>query len=279
MALAVEQLRYAEQFSGAVGTVVFPLRQYEYEPSQGYRVADRPAIGLNYAVDMAGQDPWAKDVGIESVRFMLTGDTPAARDAQFESIVNGCRNGGLGSLYTIDSLGARRWAYAKLDSRPGYSSRTSMWGQTAVTLRFRRYSDWQSVNPVTGTIVASASPTDFVLTNTGNAPVEWMAFRFRSNSAAGFNAPLLTNLTNAWSIGSTRVAAATTHEVRIDTERMTVEWSTDDGGTYADDYASRTIGAKQAAFMRLEVGANAMRLTSGGTPSMNLDYVFSPAYH
>lgn len=276
--VATLQVRYAEKFVAGGTTVTFPLARYEYEPTQAYRVADKPIIGADYPYDSAGAAPWAKEVGIEAIRFLLHGSDPEALAAQYDTLVAGLRNGGRGALWTVDAAGDRRWCRAKLDGRPGYFSGVSKWGYTPVTLRFRRYSDWFAESEQTDVNDITVDGT-LVINNPGNAPVDFMVIVLQPLSAGGFDNPRITNLENGYVTGTLRTSSATTERFRIDTERYLAEWSTDSGVNYAADYGNLYRGALQVGFMRLEPGDNTLSLTNTGSPNYRLSLTFSPAYH
>lgn len=277
--MVANQLRYAEKFTGEGGTVTFPLAGYEYTPEQDFRLADRPIVGADYPYDFAGVHPWAKDVGIEPIRFLLARDTPANLTAQYDALLAGLRNAGQGQLWTVDAEGDRRWAWAKLASRPGYMSAVEAWQHTPVTVRMRRYSDWFAEEQVLVSHDATASPDTWDVTNPGNAPVEAMTILLQPLAAAGFTAPTIENQENGYVTGSLRTSSATTQRFRIDTERYQAQWSTNSGVDYADDYGNLFRGPKQVGFMRLEPGVNTLRLTSGGTPNWRITVNFYPAFH
>lgn len=275
--VATQQLRYAESFNG----LAFPLKGYEYQPEQGFRVTDKPVIGGDYSWDHMAFAPWTKQPGIEPVRFLVAGGTPAALDTIVDGLVAQCINSGLGTLQTTDAAGNKRWCYAKVDERPGSLKSTEMWGYTAMTLHFRRYSNWKDLNPTAGTVVVSVNNQIIPIINAGNAPVEDILFRFRSSGVSGFNRPLLTNLTNGYAIGSLRTAADANSEVRIETGRYYIAWSTNDGVTLVPDYTQVQIGTQQVAFFRLEANTtNQVRYSHlSGIPSLSLEYSFFAEYH
>lgn len=277
--VATMQLRYAEKFVGAsTGTVTFPLARYEYEPQQAYRVAEKPIVGANYPYDSAGLAPWAKEAGIEAVRFLLHGSDPEAVAASYDAMLAAIRNAGQGELWTVDAGGDRRWCRAKLDSRPAYFSGVAKWGYTPVTLRFRRYSEWfaESEQSDVNDITVDGS---FVVNNPGNAPVDFMTILLTPLSAGGFDNPIITNLANGYATGTLRASGATTQRFRINTERYLAEWSTDSGVTYSADYGNLYRGALQVGFMRLEPGDNTLTAVNTGSPNYRLTITFSPAFH
>lgn len=276
--VATQQLRYAFKFTGEGGEVVFPLAQFEYEPAQDFRSADMPLVGADYAFDFAGVHPWAKAVGVESVRFLLAGSPAQALQDQYDSMLTILMNAGMGQLWTTDPGGDERWADAKLASRPTITSVTNRWGYSPVSCRFRRYSDWQGPI-VTGSQVVNTTPQLVALPNDGTARQRRFTFRLRSNSATGFNRPQMEHMGNGLVLGSTRVASTALQEIKIDGERSLVDWSTDDGLTYVSDWASVVLGPKQVDFMRLEPGVNTLRFTNTGTPNFTFEWSYCPAYH
>lgn len=277
---------YLEKFTGNVGTFTFPLTNYEYTPDQSYRVAEARAVGADFAHDFAGRSAWAKDVGIESVRFLIVGRNgiPLIGDGindVYNDAVYKCRAGGLGQLWRIEASHlpeTRQWCWAKLDSRPGFSSKSSMPGMTAVTMRFRRYSDWygEFTAPISHTFTASGQT--WVIPQSGNAPIKNAILRFRANTAGGINHPLLTNTTNGYAIGSNRVGATINDDWKVDAGRYSSQWSTNDGASYADDYANIVLGATQVGFFQIEPGSNTLLFTSAGTPNLLLEITATDAY-
>jgi len=273
-------IRYLEKLTSEDGLLsyTFPVDDYEHEAEQRYREASEAIIGADYAHDFGGVQPWAKDVGNEAVRFTIWGTSEADAETQFDTCAGTLRRIGRGKLYALASDGSRRWAWAKLAARPSYSARVDDFYNVAVALRFRRYSDWFASAATTGTQAVAATPATFTVNNPGNAPVLAAVFRLRSSGATGFTNPSLTNLTNGYSIASTRDAVSANSELRIDAGAARVQWSDDDGASYADDYALATLGATQAGVMRLEPGDNTMRYTDGGTPNLSIEWSFYAAY-
>jgi len=276
----VGAIRYLEKFVSADGltSYTFPADDYEHEAEQGYREASAAVVGADYAHDFAGAAPWPKGVADEAVRFTIWGSSEADAEDQFDECASTLRKIGRGKLYALASDGSRRWAWAKLAGRPTYSTRVDDMFNIPVAVRFRRFSDWLGEDLETGSQAIAATPTQFSISNPGNAPVYAAVFRLRSNGAAGFTNPSLTNLTNGYSVSSTRDAANGNSELKIDAGAARVLWSTDDGANYADDYALATLGALQVGLMRLEPGSNVMGYTDGATPNLSLEWSFYPAY-
>lgn len=204
-------VRYAEKFESADGvtSVTFPGDDYEYQPEQGYRRGDAPVVGADYAVDFAAGSAWAKEPALESVRFILWGASAADADTQFDTLVQKCRNIGLGKLYQLDAAGVRRWCWAKLRGRPAYVVRSEQFWNIPVVLSFVRYSDWFAASATTGSRTITTTPDTFTINNPGNAAARFIVFRFRANGASGFTNPNLTNLTNGYASRCVKTNAGT----------------------------------------------------------------------
>lgn len=273
--------RHLEKFESADGVVsqAFPTDDYEYQPEQGFRRSEAAAVGADYAVDFAGGAPWPKAVGEEAVRFTIWGASAADADAQFDACVASLRSIGLGRLFVVDTVSDRRWCWAKLLARPSYQVDVNGYFNVPVTLRFARYSDWFAATPETGSVVIASSPHSFTITNPGNAPAHFVVFRLRANAAAGFTNPSLVNLTNGYSVASSRDAVSVDSELKVDSERIEVLWSDTNGAIYADDYALVTLGPTQVGLMQLEPGDNAMRYSDGASPNLDLEWSFYAPFH
>jgi hypothetical protein len=279
--MTLAAVRYLEKFESVDGLTAyaFPVDDYEYEPTQGFRRAEAAVVGADYAVDFLGAAPWPKAVGEEAVRFTIWGASAADADAQFDACVATLRQIGLGRLYQVDAATARRWCWAKLLARPSYLVDVNGYFNVPVTLRFARYSDWFASTPTAASVTITTTPYPFTITNPGNAPARFVVFRLRANAAGGFTNPSLTNFTNGYSVASSRDAVSADSELELDGERMAVRWSDTNGAVYADDYALVTLGPTQAGLMQLEPGPNAMQYADGATPNLDLEWTFYAPYH
>lgn len=271
---------YLEKFENTAGTIsyTFPLDDLEYTAEQAYRAATAELAGADYAHDFAGSAPWVKGTGSESLSFTIWGSSASAAVTEFDAMVGKLRQIGRGKLFALLPDGSRRWAWAKLTGRPSYVEQPLSFYNVPVNVRFERFSDWYATTATTGTQAITASPTTLTITNAGNAPVRSIVFRLRANGAGGFDAPMLSNLTNGYSIASSRTAAGADDEIRIDSGAVRVEYSTTNGASYEDDYDSATLGATQIGLFRLEPGANSIRYTGTGTPALSLEWSFNAAY-
>ncbi len=273
--------RYLEKFENSAGTVTVTFDGQEYEAQQAYRVAEAQVAGADYSHDFAGSAPWAKDVGIEAIRGELFGASAADVDTAFDSLVSKCRSVGRGKLYMVDGSGTRRWAWAKLTGRPSYSVHAESFFTLAYSMTFRRYSDWYATTATTGSQLIDTASEAVTINNPGNAPVLNAVFRLRSNSATGAVDPTMTNTNtnNGYAWTTTRDLLAANAEIRVDCGASKVEYSSDDGATYADDYALFSIGEKQVGFMRLDPGDNAIVMSvASGTPNYSLEWSFYAPY-
>jgi hypothetical protein len=277
--MSLPALRYLEKFESANGLVscVFPGDDYEYEPEQGYRRTDAGVLG-DYAHDFLGGSPWLKEPGSEAVRFTIWGSSAGNVDSTYDSLVGECREIGLGKLFLLDSAGTRRWCWAKLGERPTYEVGIDQYFHAPVSLRFVRYSDWLSTSLQTGSVDLDATPKTFSITNPGNARVRGAA-ALLFTIAGTFTNPILKNVTLDQQVASSRDGSAAAHVLKVDCERESVEWSTDTGASYADDYANVTLPATQVALLELAPGENDFEYTDGGAPAGTLNYQFYPAWH
>lgn len=265
--------------------LTFGIAEFQWTSSQELIVPNTAVLGADYPHDYLGARSPIKSFGIEDMSFLFLETDPAAVDTDVDNLLSMCVQIGLGKLWLTDKNGVKRWAYARLANQmPVVKWQAGDIFTKAITgLRFRRQSDWLAATPTTGTIVLSSTPQTFTLTNAGNATVKGAAglkFTFRSNSSSGFTHPQLENLTQSEQINSSRDATSVNSALEMDCERESVRYSTDDGATYANDYANVTLPAAQVSLMTLAPGVNNMKYTnSGGAPNCNLDYTFYPAYH
>ena len=279
---AVDYPRYLEKFENDGGTVsqVFPVKQYEWESSQGLRAPSAAIAGAHYELDLLGTGLGLKSSARERLRFLIPNITVATIETDFDTLKEKIYKIGRGKLYVINAAGdTRRWAYARPLMLPSSLVRV---GQprvlTVSALEFRRDSDWfgaaQSINQT-----VSASPTTWTVTNPGNAPVYNAIMRLRANGAAGFANPMIENLTNGYYWSSSRGSISANSELKVDAGKATVEWSDNDGSSYADDFALFTRGTLQVQFMKLDVGANSIRYSGSGTPSLDVLFTFDAPWH
>lgn len=272
--------RYLEKFEStdASDTYSFPLVAYEWTPNQDLIGSLTQIIG-SYPYDHQEAGMRKKAGAPERVSFKLVG-TPTAITTAWDTLVSTLVEIGYGKLFTKDPDGSRRWAYARLIKVP--SRQVNFHRILQVSVEFVRLSDWYASSSTTGSQKLSATPTNFNITNTGNARTGYVTFRLRSDNAGanlGFVNPSLTNSTTGQSVASTRDNANANSELRIDTHLHQVRFSSNNGSSYADDMALVTLGTTQTALIELAPGVNAFVYANTGTPDSTLEWEFYPAYH
>lgn len=274
--------RHLERFAAHDDSIAFdfPLLDYEWEQQQRYRVTMIPIVGADYAHDVRGFSPAPVENGKHMVRGNFVPESWDEYDTIKAEAFSKCRRIGAGKLYTIDDSSARRWAWARLMGLPDVTMSSEIGRILPLIFDFETQSDWHDVAATQGSINLNSAAQLFDITNPGDLPTEHIVFRLRSNSATGFANPILRNLTagSLYEIASTRDATGALSELRIDTETWRVQFSNDDGMTYADDYALVTIPATQGALMGLKPGVNNMQYVNTGTPNAVLEYYFFAKY-
>lgn len=256
--------------------LVFSRYSHEWESRQQLRTVEAAALGADYAVDLLGTLPAPKGVGEERVRFLLVGDGPAALADALDQLRSTAYGIGTGRLWQERADGLKRWAWARLSNMPEITLGGVHRRHAPVALRFTRLSDWFAADETVVTVRTSTATTSIPLTNPGATVARGITFELRSHGAGGFNQPSLTNDLTAETWQSTRVAANANALLRVDAGRMAVEYSTNLGGTWTDDYANFSTGPLQVGFLRLVPGGQSLTLT--GAPNATLTVRFYPSW-
>lgn len=273
--------RYLEKIENIAASISysFPLKQYVWNSDQSLRTAMATVYGASYAHDFNGYLSAPKDVAQESVSAIAVESSAANLETELDEMRNELQRIGLGKAFTIESDGStRRWAYARAASMPTIQRQVGQTLHMPVSFEMLRFSDWYAAAASSSSQSVTTTPTDFTITNNGNIPARFMTFRLRANASGGITNPSITNQTNNYSIATTRDSASADDEIRIDTEKMTVEYSTDNGTSYADDYSLVTLGGTQVGFFLLDPGNNSIRITCGGTPNFSFEWSFYAPY-
>jgi hypothetical protein len=273
--------RYLARFESTDGALVvtFGLNAYRWESDQAFRLALSPAAGADWAYDPAGKGRAPLDVAVERVSYLVRAATEAALETALAELRSRIARIGLGYLIRRDSDGTERRAFARPATMPVISRVPGSQVAQPVVLEFRRLSHWMATTATTGSTTVTSTPHTWTISNPGDLPCDAVVFRLRSNSAGPTTDPKLENLTNGYWWATTRDLTHAYHEIRIDTGRWAVEWSTNDGASYSNDWALASIGATQVGIMRLEPGSNSMRATvASGTPSYTLEWSFYARY-
>lgn len=272
-------VRYLDRFENVTGTISykFPLAEYQWSENQQYRAAMGAVVGADYAWDYNRFGRAPKGIAFESITCSIIENAVLDIDAELDLMKRRLREVGLGKLWTIDSAGVRRWAYARSASAPSVSVQgTGV--PLSVNLSFMRLGDWRAQAQTTGTVAVTASPTTFNIRNLGNAPVYDIVFRYRANAISGYSSPQFVNTTNGYILTVQEVAGSADDEIKIDTKDFSVLKSTDDGVTYPTNvYSSLVLDSTQVAIMKLDPGVNAISVT-GTAPNFSLEYSFYAAW-
>lgn len=191
------QPRILEKFESSDGArvVTFPLFAYEYESEQSLRNPEADLTGADYAVDLLGTSPGVKNSGRERLRFVNYATTPTAVDTARDVMFRDLHAIGLGKLYSIDSAGVRRWAWARIADMPSMSWKSGDIFKQSMALGFIRRSDWYSTTQRVYQFDLGSDDDTFTVHNNGDAPVRFMQWRLRSQ--ANFRLAAGTAITDA----------------------------------------------------------------------------------
>jgi len=273
MATPVRYLEKFESLSAAV-SYTFPLKAYEWESVESLRTAFLESVGMDFAYDALRNAPAPRNISNETVRFIVTAATAASVDTEVDTMKAKMLNIGRGKLFTIDGSSTRRWCYARVVAMPDVRVSVPALNHVPASIQFQRMSPWFASSITSVVTDTATSPKTFTVTNPGNVPAKWVEIRFRSDSNAGFTNPALLNSTNGYLFSSTRDSASSSSELKVDTEDLSVKFSTDNGASYTDDFANFTIGSNQGSFFQLEPGDNTIVYTDGGTADLQLEINF-----
>lgn len=267
--------RYLDKFTSLDGTsfsYTFPPNLYEAEGTQGLRSPRAQVVGMDYQVRLRGDAVSLKDVGRARLRGVFVG-TAAEQDAEQDEARSNLYLGAFGKLWTIDESNARRWCRAELAEMPELLITWGKPGLQAVVYGFNLFSDFFDEDAMTATATVTTSPQDIVVTNPGNVATRRMTIRLRANASGGITNPKIVNGANAYEFQSTRDSASANSELRLDTRRPAVEYSNDNGTTYADDFASYVLPpvTQRVLSFQLEPGSNTLTVTCGGTPNFDFE--------
>lgn len=277
---AVKAPRILREFESLTGSYhqVFPIVDYEYEPSQDFLVPVEGIVGRSYGFDPLGTSEPLVDFGEERVRFSIIAKcSPADLDTEIETMSRYLRKAGRGWGRTIDSLGVKYKAHMRCLGVPSYTIQNLDIPSGAMivscTAVFRRYTPWFKNTDLTSTTTVTASAQTWVVNNTGNDPLERMIIRFRANTSASFSAWELENQTNGKKFTCTYVMDNANKEIKLDTKAPSVKLSTDDGGVYSDAWAYYTIPAATQRILSfsLDPGNNTLKFTGTGTIRVNVE--------
>lgn len=98
------------------------------------------------------------------------------------------------------------------------------------------------------------------------------------SGTAYYTNPSITNFAPNYSVATTRDSVAAGDELKIDSGKFTVERSTDEGVTYANDMALVTRGALQSQLMLLEPGSNSLIIAGSAASNYVLEVRYYEAF-
>lgn len=275
-------LYHLEKFEDRTGALsyTFPLQMYQWESQQGLALPSSAVVGASYSYDHYNYSVAPKMDALETVRFVNLRSSASALETDLDSLRAVMYRAGRGKLFTIDSAGNRRWCWARVSDMPAFTFSPGQFRHLPVAISFKRMSDWYDTTQTSVTsALITVSGTTFTVTNSGNAVVKNAIISLLSKNATGFTNPVLLNQTNGYQVSSTRDGTSINDILKIDAGAASIQYSSNNGATYADDYALATIGAAQVGLMNLEPGSNQFKYTDGATPNLQVKVEFYPAFH
>lgn len=261
-------------YDGSSSVFTFPLADYEWGSDQPVNAPTTPLTGANYEYDTLGDLPSPKKNATEHLRFTFRSTDPASVDTDVDAALAGIRAIRRGWLYTQDANGVDRRAYARAVMLPSFSWQAGMIFKKGANVDFARSSDWYSVDEEYPDPI-SIDSDDFTVTITN--PGTERVYNSVITVKGPFAAPSITNDTNAYGVQSSRSAGDDSGQVRLDAGVNAVLYSTDTGGTFANDYANASLTGDQVQIMILEPGDNTIHVTgaNGGTLVVTFFAAFS----
>lgn len=276
------QPRLLEKFENVGGTVsqLMPDAEYEWQSRQALRNPYATISGASYGYRYGGATPAPKALAYETVSCSILatpGQDPDDVDTTYDDLKSKLWSIGQGKIYTLDSLGVRRWAYASLVAMPQMQWRAGMIWEISLVIDFVRESDWYSTTLTTSSATLGSDPT---IANAGNAPV----YNAILTIGGTYTDPVLTNtsllIPNTalnYKLATLRDGTNANHQVKFDAGANTVQYTATGGAPYADDYSNYVRQAGQVHLMVLQPGDNVFS-RSGVSASSTLYWQFYPAY-
>lgn len=268
-------------FQNSAATIIhtFSDVEYEFEEEQEVRAPVFAAAGANGAFD--GLRSGLAPVELKRIRMRAVNQatSPATLDTAVDAMRAAFRRIGRGKLWMTMADGSLRWTWARAQVVPFRRFQIPDFHTQEYRVEWLADPDWYDDTVTTVIEAVTADAETWVVANPGNIDARLMTIRLRSSSAAGFTNPIITNQTTGDVLATLRDAASANDEVRYDTERGAVEYSTNDGGAYADDFAQYVLPTIQVPVsFRLAPGANTLRYNGGGTPNLSVETAFYAPY-
>lgn len=269
--------RFLEKFVSIDGltSFTFPLKAYQLDSTQTVRRVLLDIIGASYPIDLLGAQSAPKDAESLVHRAYIVG-SPGSGGTTIDTALDDMRHKlfkiGFGKLYTLDSLGNERWAYASLMGMPQTTWKAGDLDFMGLALDWRRLSDWYGVTQYSQVFHIGTNPATVLVHNSGNAQV----FNSVLTLKGTYTGPHITNSTNTFEVDTTQNGSATTHWYKIDAGQGTVLFASDSGVTYSGIFSTVTLPTNQVHLMVLEPGDNYLVVT--GVTLADLLVEFYPAY-
>lgn len=275
--------RFIEKFASLDGAVEVTFDRYEYEWAHAHPVrrASAPVAGADFAHDYLGFGSAPVNNSEERLRFYqcVDDDDPAALETALSNLIARCHTIGKGYLYKRAHGGGLVRKLARISNGPGFTIATRQGVYVPVIVSFECSSWWMDyAGAYDETFPVDATTEEFTVTNPGNMPTWDAVIRIRASDTNAVTFPLtFTNERNGMAFTLDRDDFTTAdEELRIDCGADLVEYSDDDGDTYAADPGTISYPSGQTRIMRFEPGANPISVTTAGTPDYDIDIDFIP---
>lgn len=281
-------VRFIEKFEDLTGTISysFPTALYECQEEQPLRTAFTSGVGADYAHDHHGYGRPPLGVGRINVRAMAKESSPTNLSAEHDEARSECYRIGKGYLYRLDADGStRRRCLARLDAMPSITiNNSNQFGISPLIFSFVKLSDWQATTATTGSQTIDTPLESVTVANGGNIAVTDVVWRLRNNGSTRAELPVLFNQTTGQYAAFLRPMGAADDELYLDSGARLVQWSTNNGAAYANDYSNFA-----GDFFRLDPGNNTLIVMCGrsvplpwlssiGTPNFTLEWSFYARY-
>lgn len=260
-----------------------PTFQGVQEITQDTRGAYATVAGANYEYDLLNRSPNPKQNAQVRLSFLFVGE-PHAINVDMDHLKARLVEGSQLKLWSRGDVlvpgdpdtieDDDRWMVARIRAIPMDTVDTDSIGTKRVSVFLTGASDWRGTESIVDDPVSiTTDPQLIEVTNPGTARIYDAVFRLSGT----FDNPLIVNETNNHRMESTREGSSSDHVLRFNAGRPAVEWSTDGGDTWINDYGNFVRRKGQVQLMILEPGQN--DITVNGVSSGTLNIEALPAWH
>lgn len=250
-------------------SVTFPTADYDLAQRQSLSAPSEYVIGQHGSVDLLGGAPALIDDGEDTLRFTVRGATPADVDTAIDALRLKLYQIGEGKLFTIDSNGVRRWSLARAEALPEISWRAGDIFRKAASLMFRRKPFEYLATAIDVSEEITLDGATFVVNNPGTLPATRVTITVSGSGWDNFTVRNTTPVDGIeYEFTVNRASASADDVSRLDTRVPSVEYSDDDGDTWADDFVSYEFpadNAQEPLTFALAPGDNTIEFESDGT--------------